>query len=61
VPLIFFLFPETTGKTLEEIDYIFLKNHDLPLRSVESQGASTPDEAYQHDGKVGAQEHVESR
>jgi len=41
--MIYLLFPETKGLSLEEIDYLFLKQDRLSLEDAHQQGNSTSD------------------
>jgi hypothetical protein len=41
--MIYLLFPETNGLSLEEIDYLFLKQDRLSLEDAHQQGNSTND------------------
>jgi hypothetical protein len=41
--MIYLLFPETKGLSLEEIDYLFLKQDRLSLEDAHQQGNSTND------------------
>ena len=41
--MIYFLFPETKGLSLEEIDYLFLKEDRLSLEDAHRHGNSTND------------------
>jgi hypothetical protein len=41
--MIYLLFPETSGLSLEEIDYLFLKQDRLSLEDAHQQGNSAND------------------
>lgn len=53
VPTVYFLYPETAGRTLEDIDQLFRENHDiLVFRNPEAVSSARPLKYIQRDADL---------